>query len=73
MFKRMGVGDGDVLNRVVKQPRNMKRAKIWRTWLSQGLASLAVAPRVRRGAMAAWAMIEPNLPDAAEMPWQLER
>jgi len=37
-----------------------------------GLAAAPVAPDaaplVRRGAMAAWAMMEPILPEAAEMP-----
>lgn len=61
------------MRRVVKIPSNMKRAKISRTWLSQGEVLVLVAPRVRRGAMAAWAMMEPTFPEAAEIPWQVDR
>lgn len=43
------------------------------TWFVHGDADLAVAPRVRRGAMAACAIMEPIFPDAAEMPWEVER
>jgi len=42
------------------------------TLFSHGLAAAPVAPGlaplVRRGAMAAWAMMEPTLPEAAAMP-----
>ena len=43
------------------------------TWFCHGFATLEVAPLVRRGAIAACAMIEPILPDAAEIPWDVER
>jgi hypothetical protein len=43
------------------------------TWFVHGEADLAVAPRVRSGAMAAWAMIEPNFPEAAEIPCEVDR
>jgi hypothetical protein len=32
-----------------------------------------VAPRVRRGPMRTWAMMEPTLPEAAEIPCEVER
>jgi hypothetical protein len=43
------------------------------TWFCHGEALVAVAPRVRSGAMADCAMMEPILPEAAEMPWEVER
>jgi hypothetical protein len=44
------------------------------TWSCHGLApALALAPLVRRGAIAAWAMMDPILPEAAEIPCDVER
>lgn len=57
----------------MKIPANMKAAKICMTWSSQGDASVFVAPRVRCGPMRIWATIAPTLPEAAEIPWEVDR
>lgn len=62
------------ISRVVKIPANMKAEKICMTWLSHGLGLAFVGwPRVRSGAMAPWAMMEPIFPEPAEIPWEVER
>lgn len=43
------------------------------TWFCHGEALFLVAPRVRRGAIAACAMMDPILPIPAEKPWDVER
>ena len=56
------------ISNVVKIPANMNAEKICMTWLSHGLGFEEVAPRVRRGAMAPCAMMEPIFPEPAEIP-----
>lgn len=60
------------IHNVVKIPKNINSAKISITCGNHGLASLPVAPgfapRTRRGAIAAWAMMAPIFPEAAEKP-----
>jgi hypothetical protein len=59
---------------VVKHPHNMKRAKICMTCFSHGVAEEpGGAPRVTKRPNAHWAIMAPTLPEAAEIPCDVER